>query len=251
LHRALSSGYKYEAIEVDLSYVRGIIRLAHHKDDSDVDITLSSFLTMLESTSSNFVIKFDFKDIHSVTAGITLIASSRISEHHSLICNVDGVQGPAGRPELIISASRFQALVRAQLPASEVSIGMTTGWHVSSLFYSHGYTGHHAHMLADVSNVTYALRMTILAQTNPDVVAMLFHKKNVLVWGETGLFENTWLSHNKFDCLDRDIWGPGSWVIAQYAWIFTVLLLGCICIFFFLFRSKIAPPYSQIPPDKM
>jgi len=85
LQEALSSRDVYNTIEIDLSYVRGSVQLAHHKGDSGVDTTLSRFLGMLEQNTNAFIIKFDFKDIRSVTEGIVLIASSSIAQYHRII----------------------------------------------------------------------------------------------------------------------------------------------------------------------
>ena len=246
LQEALSSRDVYNAIEIDLSHVRGNVQLAHHKDDSGVDTTLSRFLRMLEQTTNTFIIKFDFKDIRSVTEGITLIASSSISQYHCIICNVDGLQGPAGRSEVLMCARCFEALVNEKIPSSQVSIGMTTAWHVSTLFFSHGYSMHQARVLAGMSNVTSSLRMTILAQTRPHVVSVLLHNRNVLVRGEVGFFENAWLSSEKTHCIDRYIWGPGWWVFAQYTWLVAILLLCCILIYFFWCRDKKVITYQKI-----
>jgi len=225
LREAIASGDSCDAIEVDLSHVRGKVQLAHGKDDGGVDTTLSHFLRMLEESADGFIVKFDFKDTRSVTEGVVLIASSSISQHHTVICSIDGLQGPAGGPALVMCARCFEALVNEHIPSSQESIGMTTGWHVSTLFFSHGYSMQQARALAAMPNATSALRMTILAQTRPDVVSALLENRNVFVWGEVGYFENAWLASRNTHCIDRDIWGPGWWVVAQYAWLVTVASL--------------------------
>jgi len=201
---------------------------------------------MLEQNTNAFIIKFDFKDIRSVTEGIALIASSSIAQYHRIICNVDGLQGPAGSPEVLMCARCFEALVNEKIPSSQVSIGMTTAWHVSTLFFSHGYSMHQARALAGMSNVTSALRMTILAQTHPHVVSVLLDNRNVLVWGEVGFFENEWLSSEKTQCIDRDIWGPGWWVFAQYAWLVIIPSMCCMFIYFYWCRDKKDNTYQKI-----
>ena len=248
IQRALLPANGYEAVEVDLSFKSGLVYLAHHKDDSNVDTSLSHFLSILIKTPHRFIIKFDFKDTTAITEGLALIGLSNVSSHHTIISNVDGVPGPAGSPHVLMSGLEFAALVRQNIPDSEVSIGLNDKWHVATLWFSHGYTSQNARMLASIPNATSALRMTILSQTKSDVVESLFNHRKILVWGEAGVFEALWLSNNEHLCLDGDVWGPGLWVIGQYAWLFTLMLLVGV-LWCWLFPAKTKAAYRHIPAD--
>jgi len=246
IERALHPASGYEAVEVDISFERGQVYLAHHQYDSTVDTTLNSFLSTLRNTASRFIIKFDFKDTTAITEGLGLIGLSNISNQHTIISSVEGVHGPAGSSHLLMSGLEFAALVREKIPNSEVSIGLNDKWHVATLFFSHGYTRHHAQLLASIPHATSALRMTILAQTRSDVVNSLFQNRKIQVWGETGFFEELWLSQNQHHCLDGDTWGPGPWVIGQYAWLLTLVVTAGVLLWWFcVARTKNA--YRNIP----
>jgi len=246
IRRALHPSNRYTAVEVDLSFERGLVYLAHHKGDSTVDTTLSTFLSILRSTPHRFIIKFDFKDVTAIAQGLAAIGLSNVSNHHSIISNWNGVRGPAGGSYIAMSGLEFASRVRDNIPDSEISIALNDRWHVTTLFFAHGYTKHHAHLLANIPNTTSVLRMTILAQTRPDVVVSLFKNRKVLVWGETGFFEAVWFTTNSHLCLDGDIWRPGLWVLAQYAWILTVMI-SAMFLFCWMFPTKTKSAYQHIP----
>lgn len=235
LRRALAGGgglgARYDAVEVDLSFVAGQVLLAHGADDAGVDTSLRELLALLEAAPHSLTIKYDFKDARAVAVGLELITASSASRRHHTIVNVAGLLGPAGRPPFV-SGHAFEALAHAWLPASEVSVSMTSQWDVRTLFFAHGYTHGQARALAGVGNSTSALCMPILAQTAPDVAAALFADRRVLVWGEAGFFERAWLAEAAGAyCADRDLLGLGWWIVCQYAWLATLGLLGCVGVF--------------------
>jgi len=248
VRRALHPSYKYTAVEVDLSFMGGHVYLAHDQHDNTVDTSLSQFLSILVDTPLKFIVKFDFKDVAAILQGLAAIGLSNVSHQHTIISNWDGVRGPAGGSHIAMSGLEFASRVRDNIPSSEISIGLNDKWHPATLFFSHGYTRHHAHQLANIPNTTSALRMTILSQTRRDVVVSLFHNRKILVWGEAGFFEAEWLTTNKHLCLDADLMGPGWWVLAQYAWI--VLLVVSAMLLYCRFAPVLKKPaYRHIPPD--
>jgi len=248
IRRALHPSYQCTAVEVDLSFLGGQVYLAHDQHDNTVDTSLSQFLSILVNTPLKFIVKFDFKDVTAILQGLAAIGLSNVSNHHTIISNWDGVRGPAGGSHIAMSGLEFASRVRDNIPSSEISIGLNDKWHLATLFFSHGYTKHHAHLLANIPNTTSALRMTILSQTRSDAVVSLFNNRKILVWGEAGFFEAVWLTTNNHLCLDGDVWGPGLWVLAQYAWIVTLMVSAMLlCCRFAPVLNK--PVYRHIPPD--
>lgn len=231
IHVALFSYYRCDAVEVDLSYINGIVMLAHHVDDRGIDTTLQMFLDLLHDTRKVLKIKFDFKDRLSIDVGLAMIAHSDVSTRHSLVLSVDGLVGPGGGRGVVIPASVFASQVRSTIPGAEISIGMTTGWHIRTLFLSHGYSRRHVRDLHDLRNVTYALRLTVLAQTGQTQLSQLSANSHLLVWGQNGLFENSWLARHGDMCLDRDLSGTGWWVLGTYLWILSLAAGLCYLVY--------------------
>jgi len=56
----------YNAIEVDISSMDGILRLAHDPGVSTVDTTLANFLDIVKTLPIAYTIKFDFNDEFSM-----------------------------------------------------------------------------------------------------------------------------------------------------------------------------------------
>ena len=213
------SDNKYDSIEVDVSNVNGILQLAHSANVLRIDTTLSEFLDRIKEVQSAFTIKFDFKDTESIRSGMSMIKRSRLSEHtrHSYILNADTAVGPGGKKNVIMSTGEFIALARTQLPTFLISIGMTTGWDIKTLFLAHSYHVHHIDRMVGLTNCTLALNMAILSQTNPDIISRI-SDNNILVWGEDGVMEAAWLRNNPSFSIQRDLQGVGLWLSITYAW---------------------------------
>lgn len=221
---ALFADTRYNAMELDISLVGRRLMLAHHWDDDDIDTSLHQFLGLLLVEPRAWLVKFDFKDRTSIDKGLAMIAQSAVARHHSLVLNIDGLDGPGGKAPLIMHADAFVSAARAALPGAEISIGTTTGWDARTLLFAHGYTWQHVRALSELRGVTYSLRLTLLAQTGPLELQQLSANPHILVWGELGLFERVWLTEHADMCLDLDLLGARWWVAGTYLWMFAVVV---------------------------
>jgi len=231
--QTFSSQSVYNSIEVDISSINGTIRLAHGPEIKKADTSLDAFLDTIKTITTAYTIKFDFKDEFSIRNGIPRIKKAQLdtlATRHALIASADTLVGPGGTRHLIMNSTDFIGLVRQELPLFLVSIGMTTGWNVRTLFFLHAYTAHHIDQLAQISNCTLCLHMVILSQTNPTVLDRISHA-DLLVWGERGLFETMWLrSHPQFS-IDQDLGQVGVWLVATYTWLILCTLLSTCLLF--------------------
>ena len=224
---ALFADDRYDAMELDVCLVGRRLMLAHHRDDADIDTSLARFLRMLLAEPRAWIVKFDFKDRASIDEGLPMIARSAVARRHWLVLNIDGVEGPGGSAPLIMRADAFAAAARAALPGAEISIGTSTGWDARTLVFAHGYTTEHATALRELRGVTYALRLTLLAQTGPLELQQLSANPHILAWGEIGVFERAWLAGHADMCLDLDLLGARWWVLGTYVWLAAILLGLC------------------------
>jgi len=223
----------YNAIEVDISSMHGILRLAHGPKARTVDTTLANFLDIVKTVPTEYTIKFDFKDEVSIRTGIPLIKQAQldtIATQHTLVANVDTIPGPGGVSHVIMNSTEFINLIRQELPSYLISIGMTTGWHVKTLFFSHAYTAHHIDKLMELDNCTFAMRMVILSQTNPAVLDRI-SGADFLVWGERGVFETMWLRNGRQFNIDEDLGRVGVWLLITYTWVvlWAIIIIGVLC----------------------
>lgn len=257
LEQALLTSTRYDAVEIDLSQLAKGVMLAHHSSDPDIDYSLESFLSLMHTIPRPYKVKFDFKDRGSVDNGIELISNSLLARDtkHSLVFNVDCFRGPGGGG-IFISCIDFQEMVYSRLPTAEISVGMTTNWKWSTLFFSHGYSHDHMRLLLSTPNVTVALRFTIIAQTPVRVVERLSRSPvhSVLIWGEGGLWENAWASSWSNLCIDSDVWGPGWWVLGTYAWVLCWAAILCYVLYSCIRKndrsySELSSTFVTIPQD--
>lgn len=226
----------YNAIEVDIRTIDNVLTLAHKLNSNVIDTTLESFLKRCKTLNSSYTIKFDFKDKVSIIPGFGMINTTDYNIHnHTIIANVDALVGPGGTKNVIISPDEFIFLTKQSLPKADISLGMTTGWDYSTLFFRHGYTPKHIDNffnLKNNTNLTLSLRMTILSQTDSSILSKI-SKHKLLLWGESGILEHDWIYRNSNLIMDQDLDGVGTWLIGTYIWwgvIITLFMLFCTCI---------------------
>jgi len=238
----------YNAIEVDISSMDGILQLAHDPGAGTVDTTLANFVDIVMTVPIAYTIKFDFKDEFSIRNGIPQIKEAQlntIATQHTLVANVDTIPGPGGSRHVIMNSTEFINLMRQELPSFLISIGMTTGWNIKTLFFSHAYTAYHIDKLVELDNCTFAMRMVILSQTNPAVLDRI-SGADFLVWGERGVSETMWLRNGRQFNIDQDLEHVGAWLLATYAWVvlWAVIIIGvvfCVTTHILRFSHPAAP----------
>jgi len=100
----------YNAIEVDISSMDGILRLAHGPEVSTVDTTLANFLDTVQTVPTAYTIKFDFKDEFLIRSGIPRIKQAQldtVATQHTLVANVDTIAGPGGDSHVIMNSTEL------------------------------------------------------------------------------------------------------------------------------------------------
>lgn len=237
----------YNAIEVDVSSIDGVLMLAHDASDTHPDTSMDAFISTIRGVEEPFVIKFDFKDAFAISQGMRVIKLAKLdsaTSRHTVVVHANALVGPGGGGRAVImDASTFIHMARRELPRAQVHLGMNTGWNLKTLVFAHAYTHQHIDALAAHKGVVYCLHMAILSQT-PRVVLDRIAGSPLLLWGESGVFERAWIDDNQDLRVDEDLQGVGVWLGVTYSWFaLCVVLLLVVCYRWACFPSHVVVCY--------
>lgn len=194
----------YNAIEVDVSSIDGVLMLAHGAKEHSADMSLQAFISVIRSVARPFLVKFDFKDAHAIIHGLRVLELADLPGtcRHNIVVHANTLVGPGGRHPVIMDTPTFLRMARRALPRARVHIGMRTAWSPATLFFGHTYTRQHIDDLAHYRDVVYCLHMPILSQT-PRAVLHRIAGSPLLLWGKAGYLNGLGSTATKTSSLTR------------------------------------------------
>lgn len=205
---------KIQSIEADIIFSEAKQQaVMGHPPDKDGDLTISSFLDQLlqasfqysRDSSTNRIVKLDFKCMKSFEASITHIQSylkHLPQEYHSLVwINADILPGPGEnlndsqsqlkmKPKFV--ASEFLDIVTMQLAGTTLSIGWTTSLTDKRALYTKEMIDDMLEVLKPYEklNITFPIRATSF-RDSWDVLQKLYrHTWTITLWWSLDKLDN-------------------------------------------------------------